>query len=145
MSKLEEYKKFLDHIKTSSTTNQAENFPHGFGQFTELLLSDDLNSWSTSNHPYYKIVQEIKAEFLQSNRQAHLESLKNSLLTSFYTPDKVCQTVINSLPINAEPIRILEPSAGTGNFITPLLNKFLNPHITAVEKDPKAPHSIFKT
>ena len=140
MSKLDDYKRLSDHIKISSTSNHlTNNFPGGFGQFTELLLSDNINSWAPSNQPYFNIVQEIKKEFIQSNRLSQFESLKNSLLTSFYTPEQVCKTIIDSLPIDRlQPISVLEPAAGTGNFVRPLTKTFPNASITAIEKDPTA-------
>lgn len=140
MSKLDDYKRLLKHIKESQKPDHlSEEFPGGFGQFTELLLTDNVKSWAPSNQPYFEIVQQINSEFKSSNRNDQLESLKNSLLTSFYTPDQVCSTVIDSLPIDlSQSISILEPAAGTGNFVGPLAERFPNAFITAIEKDPTA-------
>ena len=140
MIKLDDYKKLLNHIRDANNDDHlVDLFPGGFGQFTELLLSDDLSSWAPSNQPYFEVVQQIKNEFQSSNRLDQFESLKNSLLTSFYTPKSLCETVIKSLPIEADQaLNILEPAAGTGNFVEPLRDLFPNASITAVEKDETA-------
>lgn len=137
MSKLDDYKKLLNHIKNSQNQDHlVEQFPGGFGQFTELLLPDNINSWATSNKKYFEVVQEIKKEFQQSNQPNQFDALKTSLLTSFYTPPPICQTIVDRLPIDSsQAISILEPSAGTGNFIRPLLNRLPYASITAIEKD----------
>jgi N12 class adenine-specific DNA methylase len=140
MSKLDDYKRLLNHIRDSNKEGHTGDlFPDGFGQFTELLLSDDITTWPPSNQPYFDVVRQIKKEFITSNSLNQFESLKNSLLTSFYTPTPLCQTIVKSLPIdNTEALSILEPSAGTGNFVGPLKDTFPNASITAIEKDTTA-------
>jgi len=65
------------------------------------------------------------------------ESLKNSVLTSFYTPDFLPKALYQALADRSiNPKRIYEPSAGAGAFILPALEAFPNmEQINAVEKD----------
>ncbi|OXA73755.1 DNA methylase [Flavobacterium aquidurense] len=66
-----------------------------------------------------------------------VSSLRNSVLTAFYTPQIVPKTlysVLNEQGIS--PKRLYEPSAGSGIFITEADNAFPNlEQVTAVEKD----------
>lgn len=64
-------------------------------------------------------------------------SLKNSILTAFYTPPVIPQTLFNVLKEKGiTPKSMYEPSAGAGVFITEVVNAFPNLSIiTAVEKD----------
>jgi len=66
-----------------------------------------------------------------------VSSLKNSILTAFYTPDIVPQTLYNTLAANqAQPRYLYEPSAGAGAFLTEAVKVFPDlQRITAVEKD----------
>jgi len=64
-------------------------------------------------------------------------SLRNSVLTAFYTPEAVPQTLYNVLAAQGiQPKRLYEPSAGSGVFITEAVTMFPSlEQITAVEKD----------
>ena len=66
-----------------------------------------------------------------------IASLRNSVLTAFYTPEIVPRTLYNTLKEqDIAPERIYEPSAGSGVFITEAEKVFPNlEQITAVEKD----------
>lgn len=66
-----------------------------------------------------------------------LASLRNSVLTSFYTPSFVPSVLYAALKDNGvEPLRIYEPSAGSGVFVSEAAKLFPNlMEITSVEKD----------
>lgn len=64
-------------------------------------------------------------------------SLRNSVLTAFYTPEVVPQTLYDALKQQGiQPKRLYEPSAGSGVFITEAVKAFPSlEQVTAVEKD----------
>lgn len=113
----------------------------GFGQLKELLLPiDDHNAWSQADRQYLpeaeQVHQAVRACFPDSYQQA-MDAIKNSILTSFYTPSMVTVPLTRALAKHNPNISdILEPAAGIGNFITPLKEQFTGATITAIEKDP---------
>jgi hypothetical protein len=66
-----------------------------------------------------------------------IDSIKNSILTAFYTPEIIPQTVYTILKEQGiKPKRIYEPSSGAGIFVTEAAIVFSGvENITAVEKD----------
>ena len=66
-----------------------------------------------------------------------IDSLRNSILTAYYTPTIVPRTLYNELKKQGiEPTNIYEPSSGAGVFITGAVTAFPSlQNITAVEKD----------
>ncbi|ULT38469.1 hypothetical protein KRR40_25500 [Niabella defluvii] len=66
-----------------------------------------------------------------------IASLRHSVLTAFYTPEVVPQTLYSVLEARGiQPKRLYEPSAGSGVFISEAVTAFPNlEQITAVEKD----------
>lgn len=65
--------------------------------------------------------------------KGYIQSLKNSVLTAFYTPEPVAAAIQESLQAaGVVPQRFLEPSAGTGIFISRLKDV---PEIHCFEKD----------
>jgi N12 class adenine-specific DNA methylase len=66
-----------------------------------------------------------------------IDSIKNSILTAFYTPEIIPQTVFNVLKEQGiAPKRMYEPSSGSGVFVTEAAIAFpVLENITAVEKD----------
>ena len=112
----------------------------GFGALKELLLPmDDETSWTQEDLRMQPLVQEFHAALQEKFPDKHkqiLESLRNATLSSFYTPHFVTEPIVNAIKENTIGIRsILEPSAGTGNFITTLMKEFSQASITAIEKD----------
>ncbi len=69
--------------------------------------------------------------------QQTVDSLKNSVLTAFYTPPVVPETLYGILKEQGiEPKRLYEPSSGAGIFLTESPNYFPSiALVTAVEKD----------
>lgn len=66
-----------------------------------------------------------------------INSLKNSVLTSFYTPDVVPKSLYQAFKtLSIEPQKILEPSAGAGIFIEKAIQQFESiEEVKAIEKD----------
>jgi type I restriction-modification system DNA methylase subunit len=69
--------------------------------------------------------------------QEAISSVKNSVLTAFYTPEFLPKLIYNSLAkLSLSPKKLYEPSAGVGVFITEAIERFPRlEHIEAVEKD----------
>lgn len=119
----------------------------GFGGLKAVLFPNaSKEEWiklnaSKEDLKLYPLVIELH-HLLQSNlteqeyKQA-ADSLKNSILTAFYTPPVVPQTIFTVLKEKGiTPKALYEPSAGTGVFITEAVPAFPNLSIiTAIEKD----------
>ena len=73
----------------------------------------------------------------ESKYKQVIDSIRNSILTAFYTPAVVPEVLFNVLKEEGiTPQNIYEPSSGTGIFITEAVNAFPGlQNITAVEKD----------
>jgi N12 class adenine-specific DNA methylase len=86
----------------------------------------------------------IRAKTSEQDYEAILLSLKNSILTAFYTPAVVPQTLYAVLEQRGiAPKTLYEPSAGAGIFISEALRKFPSLQtIKAVEKDQLTGHIL---
>lgn len=110
-------------------------YPHGSRDEWEKLgaAKEDMR--------LYERVQELhgllKEKFSQSEYKSIISSLKNSVLTAFYTPPVVPQTLYKALQEqNIAVGSLYEPSSGAGIFISEAANSLRElQHITAVEKD----------
>ena len=82
----------------------------------------------------HKLLQQ---HFNEAEYKQVIDSIKNSILTAFYTPEIVPETLFNALKEKGiDPKNIYEPSSGAGVFLTEAVNAFHNlQNITAVEKD----------
>lgn len=122
---------------------------NGFGALKELLLPlDNRSSWSTEDLRYQQEVEKfhelLKNRFGNRYDEA-VSSLKNSILTSFYTPAFITEPIVEAIQRNSESINsILEPAAGTGNFVNALKKYFPQDSITAIEKDLLASEALKK-
>lgn len=119
----------------------------GFGGIKAILYPKaDKEEWIKLNATnedlrlYPKIIElhEILTENLSAQQYKDaIRSIKNSVLTAFYTPSVVPKTLYSVLKeYNVQPQRIYEPSSGAGIFITEAVQTFPSiQSITAVEKD----------
>ncbi|WP_316834989.1 Eco57I restriction-modification methylase domain-containing protein [Pedobacter nutrimenti] len=119
----------------------------GFGGIKAVLLGDgSREEWASlgatdADFRLYDDIKELhgllRKSFGDKEYTAVLNSLKNSVLTSFYTPGIVPQTLYKVLVENGiQPRRLYEPSAGAGIFITEAYRVFPSlQQVTAVEKD----------
>ncbi|MBA3830114.1 MAG: hypothetical protein H0X33_14335 [Taibaiella sp.] len=119
----------------------------GFGGLKAILFPEgELEEWiklgaSEADQRLYPSVMELhqllKGKLSEQEYKESVQSLKNSVLSAFYTPSFVPKVIYEALSKNnINPQRIYEPSSGAGVFITEALNKFPSiQRITAVEKD----------
>lgn len=119
----------------------------GFGGIKSILYPKaDKEEWIKLNATdedlrlYPKIIEllEILTEHLSAQQYKDaIRSIKNSVLTAFYTPSVVPKALYSVLKEhNIQPQRIYEPSSGAGIFITEAVKTFPSlQSITAVEKD----------
>ncbi|MFP5439091.1 MAG: helicase-related protein [Bacteroidia bacterium] len=119
----------------------------GFGGIKAILYPrGDEKSWRDMGatdgdvklHPdmmrFHSLLEE---RFDKKDYDAVIGSLRNSVLTAFYTPDFVPRVLYETLKEKGvQPKKLYEPSAGAGVFITEaekVFDKF--EQVTAVEKD----------
>lgn len=119
----------------------------GFGGLKAVLFPNaSKEEWKQLNASeqdlrLYPQMMELHAllhqHFDEATYKQVMGSLKNSILTAFYTPSVVPETLFNALRENGiEPKRMYEPSSGAGIFISEAAKAFpALENITAVEKD----------
>lgn len=117
----------------------------GFGGLKCILNpADELTDavyWSKSDLELFaptaelhKVIRENSDSPLQYKR--YMDSLKASVLTAFYTPREITETLTTVFrDHNIVPDRILEPSAGSGVFIDAFSRLSPDAEIMAFEKD----------
>jgi hypothetical protein len=117
----------------------------GFGGIKAILSPankpEDIDRWSKSEVELFPLVQELH-EVLRGNSptpevyKRYVGSLKSSILTAFYTPPPVIDTLASALKDSGiTPTRFLEPSAGTGAFISSFKETAPDAKVTSFEKD----------
>lgn len=81
--------------------------------------------------------QLLQQHFKAAEYKQVIDSIKNSILTAYYTPEIVPQTLFNALKQQGiEPQNMYEPSSGAGVFVSEAAQAFPSlQNITAVEKD----------
>lgn len=93
---------------------------NGWGGIKELLLPlDDMSAWSMESLKVKSLIDELH-EFLftKPNYEKLIESIKNSILTSFYTSPELINSIGKVLLDNNVTVdTFLDPSAGTGLFV----------------------------
>ncbi len=119
----------------------------GFGGIKAILYpAGTRQEWlesgaSNADMKLYDGIQELhgllKEHYSDVEYKSILDSLRHSVLTAFYTPAIVPQTLYAVLAgQGTQPKRFYEPSAGAGVFITEAVKHFDSlEKITAVEKD----------
>ncbi len=117
----------------------------GFGGLKCILnpvksLADAVH-WTKSDLNLFPLVRELH-EVIHENAKdrneyrRYFNSLKNSVLTSFYTPPEIVRTmaqVFNNS--NIKPDRFLDPSAGMGEFISAFKEQGKISEVVGIEKD----------
>lgn len=81
--------------------------------------------------------QLLHQHFNDAEYKQVIDSIKNSILTAFYTPEIIPQTLFSVLKEQGiEPQNMYEPSSGSGVFVSEAAHAFPSlQNITAVEKD----------
>ena len=82
----------------------------------------------------HRIIRENSRDDMEYRR--YVDSLKASVLTAFYTPQAITDTIADVLhDRKVRPRLVLEPSAGMGAFISPVLSNNPQTEVMAFEKD----------
>lgn len=99
----------------------------GFGGLKSVLNQaehlDDIKSWKSSERDLFTLTWELfqlLRDNLTDEKEYHryVGSLRNSILTAFYTPPEVIDAISGALRERGIRIeKFLEPSAGVGSFI----------------------------
>ncbi|MDQ1803062.1 N-6 DNA methylase [Chryseobacterium sp. CKR4-1] len=116
----------------------------GFGGLKFVLNPaedpNDIKHWKDYEHGLFASTQEL-FKLLRENAgdekeyRQFLDSLRTSVLTSFYTPPEIVNVLSEVFKEHGVDIRrFLEPSAGIGAFLLPFSGKEVL-HTTAYEKD----------
>jgi N12 class adenine-specific DNA methylase len=81
------------------------------------------------------VIKENTANEKENKR--YFDGIKDSILTAFYTPPEIADTIAKALQFNAlTPKRVLDPSAGNGIFSDSIREIAPDADITCFEKDP---------
>lgn len=137
----------LDKEKRQASDAEKEKLAaySGFGGIKAVLnpaaKPEDIAHWKTSEHDLFPLVTELHQVLREAAKddaeyKRYVSSLKNSVLTAFYTPKPVVDAL--SLALNnsgIKPLRFLEPSAGAGAFISSFKETVPDAEVTAFEKD----------
>lgn len=117
----------------------------GFGGLKAILnpvdKPEDIRHWSKSEAELFPLVAELHQVLREHSStpeayKQYIGSLKNSVLTAFYTPKPVVDILAKTLKESGiEPMCFLEPSAGTGAFIEAFKEETLESRYMAFEKD----------
>lgn len=117
----------------------------GFGGIKAILNPadklEDIEKWSKSEAELFPLIQELHKVLRENSPtpetyKQYTDSLKTSVLTAFYTPKPVIDALSNALSENGiSPARFLEPSAGTGAFISSFKEISPEADVTSFEKD----------
>ena len=82
----------------------------------------------------HRLIRENSAD--ERTYKRYMDSLKSSVLTAFYTPTEITETISGVLKENGiAPLRVLEPSAGRGAFVDAFLRDNPQAEVMAFEKD----------
>src|SRR5690554_896437 len=133
-----------ENRRATKTEKQVLRQFGGFGGLKFILNpvehAAEINYWVTSERHLFGLTQELYG-LLRDNTTNERDyrnltgSMKNSVLSSFYTPPLVVDAISEVLSENGISLnRFLEPSAGTGNFIESFTGTDV-PQVTAYEKD----------
>ena len=117
----------------------------GFGGLKCILnpakeLADAVH-WAKSDLELFAPTVELHRIIRENSRdeteyKRYVDSLKASVLTAFYTPQAITDTIVDVLhDKKVRPKLVLEPSAGMGAFIAPVLSDNPQADVMAFEKD----------
>ena len=117
----------------------------GFGGIKCILNPTEKESdkayWTKSEMDLFPLVADLHTLIRDNSRneneyKQYFGSLKNSILTAFYTPPEIAQVIADCLHREGiAPKRFLDPSAGIGVFADAFKNRFLQNETVCFEKD----------
>ena len=137
----------LEKEKRSPTQDETKAMKQysGFGALKCILNPaenlSDIAHWPNSDVELFPLVAELHGILKKNSKseqqyKQYLGSLKNSILTAFYTPPEVVQVLADSLKKNGvSPTKFLDPSAGMGEFVAAFKNQNGTVQTTGIEKD----------
>ena len=132
--------------RTATTEEQAILRKYcGFGGLKCILnpareLTDAVH-WAKSDLELFAPTVELHRLIRENSRndleyKRFVDSLKASVLTAFYTPKEITDTIADVLAdYSVRPSRVLEPSAGVGVFVDAVLRHSPDADVMAFEKD----------
>ena len=122
----------IDALKTAFTLDRERRAPtpeeertlgaySGFGAIKEVLENPtgkpDKDGMATLVAELHEVIRANTPDEREYKR--YMDGIKNSVLTAFYTPPKVADAIVEAIwDTRIVPKRILDPSAGTGVFVT---------------------------
>lgn len=128
-------------ILTDADKTQLRKYS-GFGGLKFVLYPEGPKErWRKSDHPYYEKLQELWKLLWENTKdeteyRRYVGSIKNSVLTSFYTPEPIVKAISSSMKETGMKIeRFLDPSSGNGIFIDKFQEDHSGIHATCFEKD----------
>ena len=146
----------IEAIRTAFTLDKEQRTPTarerallerycGFGGLKCILnpareLTDAVH-WAKSDLELFAPTVELHRLIRENSRddmeyKRYTDSLKASVLTAFYTPQAITDTIADVLhDRKVRPRLVLEPSAGIGAFISPVLSNNPQAEVMAFEKD----------
>ena len=146
----------IEAIRTAFTLEKEQRTPTarerallerycGFGGLKCILnpareLTDAIH-WAKSDLELFAPTVELHRLIQENSRdeteyRRYVDSLKASVLTAFYTPQAIADTIADVLhDRKVRPRLVLEPSAGMGAFISPVLSNNPQAEVMAFEKD----------
>ena len=146
----------IEAIRTAFTLEKEQRTPTarervllerycGFGGLKCILnpareLTDAVH-WAKSDLELFAPTVELHRLIRENSRDEteyrwYVDSLKASVLTAFYTPQTIADTIADVLhDRKVRPRLVLEPSAGMGAFISPVLSNNPQAEVMAFEKD----------
>lgn len=135
--KKQDYLDLADYLVSGrfDRENPKSIFYRGFGQLGALLLDPETPelwpAYQRKLHPLVQQIHELTRKKYNGNSAKVLSQLKDAALSSYFTPSEVIEAITKSL--NFGTIKhVLDPSAGTGNFLSYLP---VSTRVTALEPD----------
>ncbi len=155
-NKKQRFRENIEAIRTAFTQEKEQRTPTarerallerycGFGGLKCILnpareLTDAVH-WAKSDLELFAPTVELHRLIRENSRdeteyRRYVDSLKASVLTAFYTPQAIADTIADVLhDRKVRPRLVLEPSAGMGAFISPVLSNNPQAEVMAFEKD----------
>jgi N12 class adenine-specific DNA methylase len=135
-----------EHRQPTAKERVAIQLYSGFGGLKCILnpaqTLSDYAYWPKSDLDLFPLVAELQILIRENcnteeQYKRYWGSLKNSILTSFYTPTEIVTTIADTLQKSGiTPSRFLDPSAGMGEFISAFQQTTLEGNsIMSFEKD----------
>jgi len=137
----------LDREKRRATESERAVLQQysGFGGIKCILnpaeKESDKGYWNKTDMELFPLVADLRRLIRENSNseqeyKRYFNSLKNSILTAFYTPPEVVNALSEVFKENGIiPRNFLEPSAGNGIFLETFKNTFPKINASAFEKD----------